>query len=233
MSSQHGLFIPSPERLDMESFLGYLAVIVFSYNECLYCHLEKGTVDGVQTHMRDKGHCMINMSADSELLEFWSLSDSEDDSDNDIPEPTKGEAIKLSTTEMRLPTGLVINSRSDTTQLRSRPDLTQSRSKSSQYRTKRDEKLAITAAETSETTANDQQSKPSSTSNKHETRVAVRGEMGLTGVSENQRRALQVTEKKMKRREAVAKAASRYAMEQEPVKTKYYKVSDLGVWGME
>src|SRR6186713_1866180 len=58
MSSLHGLFIPSPGQLsDTESFLGYLAIIIFEYKECLYCSLEKGTVDGVQAHMRDKGHC--------------------------------------------------------------------------------------------------------------------------------------------------------------------------------
>jgi len=50
--------------------------------------------------------------------------------------------------------------------------------------------------------------------------------MGLAGISESQRRALQVTEMKWKRREAVAKAAQRYAAEQEPVKTKYYKTEN-------
>jgi pre-60S factor REI1 len=218
MSSQHGLFIPSPDQLsDMESFLGYLAIIIFENNECLYCGLGKGTVDGVQTHMRDKGHCMIKMNAESELLDFWELSDSEDE------EHPKSAAIKLSDTEMRLPSGVVINSRSDTTQLRARPGLAQSRTKSSQYRIKRDEMRALTAGENQET-ADDKPSKPSRSDDR---RVAVRGEMGLAGVSESQRRALQITEKKMKKREAVAKAAQRHAMEQEPIKTKYYKVRDL------
>jgi pre-60S factor REI1 len=206
----------------MESFLGYLAVIVFEYNECLYCGLGKGTVDGVQTHMRDKGHCMIKMNAESELLDFWELSDSGDEGSNKDEEPTKSAAIKLSDTEMRLPSGVVINSRSDTTQIRAKPGLAQSRSRGSQYRTKRDEMRAITATENQET-ADTQPKRPSHSNDR---RVAVRGEMGLIGVPENQRRALQITEKKMARREAVAKAAQRYAMEQEPIKTKYYKVRD-------
>ncbi|KAF1844282.1 uncharacterized protein K460DRAFT_290258 [Cucurbitaria berberidis CBS 394.84] len=220
MSSLHGLFIPSRGQLsDMRAFLGYLATIVFEYNECLYCSLAKGTVDGVQTHMRDKGHCMIKMNAESELLDFWELSDSGDDGQIDDEECTKSSAIMLSETEMRLPSGVVINSRSDTTQLRAKPGLAQSRSKGSQYRVKRDEVRAITAGAQQETTHEDQ-SRPSRSNDR---RVAVRGEMGLAGISESQKLALQITEKKIKRREAVAKAAQRYAAEQEPVKTKYYK----------
>lgn len=223
MSSLHSLFIPSPDQLsDMESFLRYLAIIIFEYNECLYCGLEKGTVDGVQTHMRDKGHCMIKMNAESELLDFWELSDSGDEGQNEDEERTKSAAIKLSETEMRLPSGVVINSRSDTTQLRAKPGLAQSRSKGSQYRIKRDEMRAVTAEENQET-ADEKQSRPSRSNDR---RVAVRGEMGLVGVPESQRRALQITEKKMKRREAIAKAAQRHAAEQEPVKAKYYKVRD-------
>jgi len=230
MSSVHGLFIPSPDQLsDMESFLGYLATIIFKYKECLYCGLEKATVDGVQTHMRDKGHCMIKMDAESELLDFWELSDSEDEDQNEDEEPTKRAAIKLSETEMRLPSGVVIQSRSDATQLRAMPRLAQSRIKGSQYRIKRDEMRAITAGENQGQT-DESQGRPSGSNDRC---VAVRGEMGLVGIPESQRRALQITEKKMKRREAIAKAAQRYAAEKEPIKAKYYKVGDdedLEVW---
>jgi hypothetical protein len=117
MSSQHGLFIPSPDRTsDLESFLDYLGIIVFEYNECLYCGLEKSTVDAVQTHMRDKGHCKLYLSTESELLAFWELSDDseeekeEEDHDNEWRPSNK--ATKLSLTEIRLPSGLIINSRS-------------------------------------------------------------------------------------------------------------------------
>jgi pre-60S factor REI1 len=221
MSSAHGLFIPSPEKLsDLGSFLGYLATIIFEYNECLYCGLTKGNVKGVQTHMRDKGHCMINMDAESELLDFWDLSDSGDEED---ASQTKSAAIKLSTTEMRLPSGTVIHSRSDTTQLRVKPGLTQSRSKSSRHRVKRAEaKAAITAGEEDhDAPAHEQKSHARS----NDRRIAVRGEMGLTGLPESTKRALMISEKKMKRREAIAKNAYRHAMEVQPqLKTMYYKV---------
>ncbi|KAJ4373011.1 hypothetical protein N0V83_003302 [Neocucurbitaria cava] len=231
MSSLHGLFIPSPDQLsDMESFLGYLAVIIFEYTKCLYCGSEKGTVDGVQTHMRDKGHCMIKMNTDPELLDFWELSDNGDEGQNEDEERIECAAIKLSDTEWRLPSGAIINARSDTTHFRSRPGIAQLRTKSSQYRTKRDELRAITAGESQET--DEKQTKPASSNDR---RVAVRGEMGLAGVSESQRRALQITAKKMKQREAIAKTANRHAMEQQPVRTMYYKVRvyDEKIWSNE
>ncbi|KAF2024439.1 hypothetical protein EK21DRAFT_78689 [Setomelanomma holmii] len=218
MSAKHGLFIPSPERLsDMCSFLGYLAMIIFDYKQCLYCGIQKSSVDGVQTHMRDKGHCMINVSAESELLDFWAISDSEGEV-ADLKE--KVAAVKFSDTEMRLPSGTVINSRSDTTQLRTTPGVAQPRSKSSQHQSKRDEMRAIAAAEgNAETTRNyERQYQPLHSNDR---RIAVRSEMGLAGVPEDQKRALVVTEKNMKRREAVAQAATQRAMERQP-KTKIY-----------
>jgi pre-60S factor REI1 len=230
MSSSHGLFIPSLDHLsDAESFLGYLATTIFSYKECLFCGVERGTVDGVQTHMRDKGHCMIKMNADSELLDFWDFTSSDEDTESQ--DRKKPAAVKLSDTEMRLPSGMVINSRSDAAQLRANPSFTQKRAKSQQSRTIRDEAKAIEASENPD--AADQKQPASAKGSDH--RVAVRGEMGLVGVSESQKRALVITEKKMKRREAVAKAAYRHAMERQPKKTIYYKVRSscccwLGAW---
>jgi hypothetical protein len=55
--------------------------------------------------------------------------------------------------------------------------------------------------------------------------------MGLVGLPTEQRRALMVTEKKMKTREVIAEKKGRQRMVQAPVLTKYYKVCralDLG-----
>jgi pre-60S factor REI1 len=220
MTDVHGLFILSPEQLsDLETFLGYLATIVFGDKECLYCGVIKSTVEGVQTHMRDKAHCMINLNGESELLDFWDFTDSEGDEDS---QATENPANKLFNTEMRLPSGVIINSRSDVAQLRARPGLTSSRTKSSQHRTKIAEKrAAITAGEETQGTHDDQ---PQTHSRSSDRRVAVRGELGLTGLSDGAKRALMVTEKKMMKREAIAKTAHRHAMEQQPTKTMYYKV---------
>lgn len=222
MSINHGLFIPSPDRLyDLETFLSYLATVIFEYNECLYCGLAKGTVDGVQTHMRDKGHCMLNLQPESELLDFWETEDTREDGEGEEKNEQATTAVKLSETEMRLPSGAVVSARSDTAQLRVKPSLAHSRTKGSQYRSRRDAQIeAITAGEDKAETADQP---PTKSASRNDRRIAVRSEMGLIGISENQRRALQVTEMKMRKREAIAKTAGCHAMEQQPVKTKYYK----------
>jgi pre-60S factor REI1 len=221
MHTTHGLFIPSPDQLlDLESFLGYLATIVFDYNTCLYCSAERGSVEGIQTHMRDKGHCMINLDAESELLDFWELEDSDEEGDDVV---RKLAATKLSDSEMRLPSGAVINSRSDTAQLRAKPALAQSRKKGSQFRVKRNELRAIADAN-KEAQSKTSDSEPDRAQSRNNRQVAVRGEMGIIGLSEMQKHALQVTEKKMKKRETVARAAQRWAMEKVANKQKYFKV---------
>ncbi|KAF2849791.1 hypothetical protein T440DRAFT_398760 [Plenodomus tracheiphilus IPT5] len=221
MSTMHGLFIPSQDRLyDLDSFFGYLATIVFEYNECLYCGIARVTVEGVQTHMRYRGHCMLNLHTGSELLDFWETKNFEED-EEEQEEEEKTVVVKLSKTEMRLPSGAIINSRSEVTQLRYKPGLAHSRARGSQYRSKR-----VTGVQAITTGGGDRekQDEPHTKSpSRKDYRVVIRGEMGLLGVSESQKHALQVTEMKMKKREAIAKTAGRHAMEQQPVKTKYYK----------
>jgi pre-60S factor REI1 len=180
MSSTHGLFIPS--SCDIPTFLEDLATLVFEYNECVYCGASKGSVDSVQTHMRDKGHCKFRQESD-------------EDSGLNLT------VMHISENEMRLPNGTIINSRSS-----DRPGLahyTRSRT-----RVRRNDQRAITA----------------NAEARHETRIAVRGEMGVTGLTTEQRRALMSTEKKAKTREAIAEKKGRQRMVQAPVLTKYYKV---------
>ncbi|CAI6331840.1 unnamed protein product [Periconia digitata] len=72
MRVSHGLFIPSPSRItDMPTFLSYLATVVKDWNECLYCGAVKHSTLSVQSHMRDKQHCMINLEREPEIAEFW------------------------------------------------------------------------------------------------------------------------------------------------------------------
>jgi pre-60S factor REI1 len=204
MSSQHGLFIPSPEQIsDKESFLSYLGTTVFEYKECLYCSTEKSTVDAVQAHMRDKGHCMLNLHADSELLDFWEGGDGS----------SKDEATtKLSGMEMRLPSGLAITSRSAPS-TRTRPNTAQ-----------RAAQLFTMRAVTEEESALVPQLLPTQhTNDPHDRRLATRHTMGLSGVSTQQLRTLSLLDKKMKTQETTAKARVRQKAEQQPVKTKYYK----------
>jgi pre-60S factor REI1 len=209
MSSQHGLFIPSPNRIsDLESFLEYLGIIVFEYNECLYCGLEKSTVDAVQTHMRDKGHC--NLSTKSELLAFWGLSDGseeekeEEDHDNEWRSSNK--ATKLSRTEMRLPSGLIINSRSTNLPHPHAQPSRQRRWRLAQPRTTPRPTHAITAAQAAQILAHPSPLLP--TPQNHDHRIATRHTMGLAGVPESQLRTLATLDKRMKKRESVCESWS-------------------------
>jgi pre-60S factor REI1 len=226
MSSQHGLFIPSPDRIsDLESFLDYLGIIVFEYNECLYCGLEKSTVDAVQTHMRDKGHCKLYLSTESELLAFWELSDDseeekeEEDHDNEWRPSNK--ATKLSLTEIRLPSGLIINSRSTSLPHPHAQPSRQRRRRLAQPSPTPRPNHAITATQAAQILAHSSPLVP--TPQHHHNRIATRHTMGLAGVPESQLRTLATLDKRMKTQESVAKAGVRHKAEQQPVKTKYYK----------
>ena len=106
MTRQHGLFIPEQEYLDdLEGLISYLQSKVTENCECLFCHKLKSTVPGIQTHMRDKGHCMIAFNTEDEMLEvgqFYDFrstysdeEDEEDDTDEDDEVPRKSNGGKL------------------------------------------------------------------------------------------------------------------------------------------
>ncbi|KAI9829169.1 MAG: hypothetical protein M1832_000192 [Thelocarpon impressellum] len=94
MGRIHGMFIPEQTYLaDLDGLIGFLHEKINDYHECLYCGKLKGTATGVQTHMRDKGHCMIAFDSEAEMIEvgqFYDFratySDSEEGGDD---EPTE------------------------------------------------------------------------------------------------------------------------------------------------
>ncbi|EHK96845.1 putative Zinc finger protein REH1 [Glarea lozoyensis 74030] len=72
MHKAHGLFIPDQDRLtDIETFLAYLHTIIADFHECLYCGSTKSTTEATRSHMRDRGHCMLNFDSEGELSMFW------------------------------------------------------------------------------------------------------------------------------------------------------------------
>jgi pre-60S factor REI1 len=202
MYAKHGLFIPSPEHLmDLETFLVYLAALVRRYTECLYCGLHKASRAAVQAHMRDKGHCRINADPASELFEFWEFPVSDDDEPTRKSKPAK---VTISDAELLLPSGAILVARTDNTHRRSgaRGDAKRARAKAVEDGSAEGKPVRSSA----------------------DRRIAVRGEQGLTGVSEQQRRALRVVEKKMMKREAVARSAQRWATEQAANRQKFFNV---------
>lgn len=105
MSRFHGMFIPEKEYLeDLEGLIRYFHAKISINNECLYCHTIKTTTSGIQTHMRDKGHCMIAFDTEEEMVEvgqFYDFSstysdDEEDDEDEDDEDGPKPGGVKVS-----------------------------------------------------------------------------------------------------------------------------------------
>ncbi|EKG19298.1 hypothetical protein MPH_03161 [Macrophomina phaseolina MS6] len=220
MSTAHGLFIPEPDRLiDLETFLLYLAALVFRYRECLYCGAAKSSAAAAQTHMRDKGHCMINLAdAECELLDFWEFDEEDEQGADGAASPAGGRTggVSVSDTEMRLPSGAIVGSRHHAESVHSRHGLVGVRAQAARRR-----KAIADGERQAAVDGEDPDNRPQPEST--ERRVAVRGEMGLVGVSEQQRRTLVAVEKRMMKREAVARAAQRWATEKVANRQKFFK----------
>ena len=76
MTKFHGMFIPEQSYLvDLEGLVAYLHDKINENHECLYCHKLKGSTNGIQTHMRDKGHCMIAFESEEEMVEVGQFYD--------------------------------------------------------------------------------------------------------------------------------------------------------------
>ncbi|KAJ4251354.1 hypothetical protein NW762_011335 [Fusarium torreyae] len=73
MKTAHSFKIPYQSHLtvDLETLIWYLHFIIFTYQECIGCGIRRRTVEGLQQHMVDKGHCRVELS--DEMLEFYDL----------------------------------------------------------------------------------------------------------------------------------------------------------------
>ncbi|KAI4606408.1 hypothetical protein J4E80_010160 [Alternaria sp. BMP 0032] len=110
MGRYHGMFIPEKEFLAQpEELIKHLHEKIHAYHECLKCHKTLHTASGIQTHMRDRGHCMIAFDSDIELVEIGEFYDfrssypdaadfdemAEEAEDSDDSSSTTGGGIKL------------------------------------------------------------------------------------------------------------------------------------------
>lgn len=94
MHKNHGLFIPLDIEdgslvlaVDLETLVRYLHLVVFGYNECLYCHTQRQTTQAVQQHMIGKGHCHVDLEGDeSEFKDFYEVDDGSSVSEHDLDE---------------------------------------------------------------------------------------------------------------------------------------------------
>ena len=99
MTKFHGMFIPEQAYLvDLEGLIGYLHNKITENHECLSCHKLKGSASSIQTHMRDKGHCMIAFESEDEMIEVGQYYDfrstySNPEDDDDMEAETNDVAI--------------------------------------------------------------------------------------------------------------------------------------------
>lgn len=101
MERFHGCFIPEKAYLvDLEGLVDHLQRIVHEGHECLYCGKLKPSVFGLQTHMRDKGHCKIPFTTEQEQLDIGDFYDfrstySDDDEEDEEEEGAVKGGVKL------------------------------------------------------------------------------------------------------------------------------------------
>ena len=230
MLKVHGMFIPNQEDLeDAEGLLSYLFNIISEFRECLYCGKTKETVEGIRSHMIDKGHCKIAFA--EELDQFY---DFEGESDDDTNEAMIREHGGTETTspayehdfhpdsdhELRLPSGRTLGHRSLSRYYRQNLH---------SYPTpaERETSRAITATEA----ADGDNPIPNHLGRQLATRT--RGEMGMIGVSEFEKRALRAREQTALSKEARAKNEHEWRVNRESNHQKHYRVSTLSALLLE
>jgi pre-60S factor REI1 len=230
MSSEHGLYIPEIEHLSsLETIVGYLRTVVTEYHECLYCGMIKHSAEGIRRHMLDKGHCMINLDREPELLEFWEFSDSDghDTDDEEAPKPRTRKndtpaSSDLSQGEYILPSGKVIGSRSKAREARLFARRTASADEEISSRMITEGSLIDNTDKTS--SADPVESLIRTQGGTHGRAVAARDAVGLVNVSEQQMRSLITVQRKMQRQQAIVRASAAWAGEKGGNHQKHYKV---------
>ena len=84
MLDAHGLFISDKDlQVEMEILLSYCHLVIFGYFECLCCGTQRNGVNAVQQHMKDKGHCKIDVVEGSEFRDFFDPELGHEDTEDD------------------------------------------------------------------------------------------------------------------------------------------------------
>ncbi|KAL1302209.1 hypothetical protein AAFC00_002637 [Neodothiora populina] len=225
MTQSHGFHIPNASQLtDLETFLGYIAAVVLQYNDCLYCGQHKHSVQGIRQHMLAKGHCRLNLDDDAELLDFWEPSSEESSS------LEAAEAVHCAT-EMQLASGTTISSRLNSADKSPIPNRHAARQRSSLRRARAlaatagiEQALAVRSShDQTHIDTQDPEAQRAPPSQQSLRLGARRSEMGLTGLSTQQRRALVAVEKKMLKCEMSARAHQRWTVERVANRQKWFK----------
>ncbi|KAJ9607494.1 hypothetical protein H2200_007572 [Cladophialophora chaetospira] len=221
MRTVHGMFIPDPETVvDMQSFVGYLATEVREWHECLYCGATKPSTESIQSHMRDKGHCLLNLDREPELLDFW---EDEPEADEEHAAAQEQERpANLSTTEILFASGKVIESRhaAAATKKASRKQRALAASETKVLPPGSGDAGSALLPEVNPQQATSRQ-------------LARRDEMSIIGISTQQRQALVLAEKKAQRSEAVARRAREWAYNSAANTQKFDQIDGKNKWGKQ
>ena len=231
MNKVHGLFVPYQDRLrDLEGLVAYLSRIVHQSHACLYCGTSRNTVEGIQHHMRDKGHCMIAFEEDSEADTFYGSSadalgsqmertnlNEEQEPASDVEEAdlhSPAEYTNLNDDlELRLPSGKILGHRSQSRYYRQNLY---------RYPTPSERAEQRVLLDTNASTATDSLSSD-------DKRLATRShfEKGLLGVPKLQIRALMAKEKKDVSKEIKAKISFEWSVQLKNNRQKHYNVGAM------
>lgn len=99
MERIHGMFIPERQYLvDLDGLITSLHEKIYEFHECLYCGRLKPTVFGLQTHMRDKGHCKIRFDTEDEQLEigeFYDFTSTYSDAGDEVSDDEPSGGVRL------------------------------------------------------------------------------------------------------------------------------------------
>lgn len=212
MASQHGFRIPNENSLqtDIDTLLTYIALVIEEFHACIYCGQEKASKVAAQTHMKAKGHCMMDLSPGSEFLEFWESKTEE------------ASATKVSDSELRLSSGAVASNRRD-----GRPSVRPVRQRPT--RDPADETALIAREAPAQEHSNP--TTQHSTSRADSQALAIRDQMGIVGLSDHQRHSLALVQRKAKSREQRFQNEARWVLEKfnNRTKQKHFKVSRSGI----
>lgn len=172
--------------------------------------------------MRDKGHCLLNLDREPELLEFWESPQYDDDGGGggDEEELEEERPINLSETEIRFASGKVIGSR----------HAAPAGKRAARKRGPLASEEGALAPGSEDAESSTPVVGPQLSSGRQ---LARREEMGIIGVSLQQRQALALAEKKAQRSEAVARRAREWVNSKGANSQKFDQVDNQMKWGKQ
>lgn len=120
MSLKHSFFLPDAEFIsDVESLLTYLGQKLSTGKVCLWCNTTSKSfrsLEAVQRHMNDKGHCKMRLDPGEDMLEFadfYDYSSSYPDGETNATTEVEENVLEVNDDlELVLPSGAKIGHRS-------------------------------------------------------------------------------------------------------------------------